>query len=298
MSENPNVKKRHKAAKGRLMIIGGNERSDGEVLQVVATIVKRSRKPMVIIAASSSQPEKTEQAYVEVFSDLGIDNQDIRILHLDTREDALNEDNHKLLEDVRVVFFSGGDQLRLVHKIGDTPIFQMLNELYLDGGTLVGTSSGATAMAETMVSDGAGDQSPELTSLDMAPGFGFLDGVVVDSHFAERGRIGRLCAIVAQNSKNLGIGIDEDTAILVEDDGMFFRVIGSGAVYVVDGSEITFSSLSQDRRPEGILTIHDIQMHVLKTGDQYDLAERRPIVTKKMITGEANGDKQKQVADD
>jgi cyanophycinase len=151
-----------------------------------------------------------------VFNDLGIE--EVRILHLDTREDALNEENHRLLDDVRVVFFSGGDQLRLVHKIGDTPIFQKLNELYIDGGTLAGTSSGAAAIAETMVTDGAGDESPELTSLDMAPGFGFLDGVVVDSHFAERGRIGRLCAIVAQNSKNLGIGIDEDTAICVEDD--------------------------------------------------------------------------------
>jgi cyanophycinase len=288
MSDNPNVKKRHKPAKGRLVIIGGNESSDGEILREVATMVKRSRHPLLIVSASSSEPERTEAAHIEVFRNLGVE--DFRILHLETREDALKEKNIRLLDDVRVVFFTGGDQLRLVHKIGDTPIFQMLNDLYLDGGTLAGTSSGAAAMAETMVTDGAGDESPEMSSLEMAPGFGFIAGVIVDSHFAERGRIGRLCAIVAQNSKNLGIGIDEDTAIIVEEDGTSFHVIGEGAVYVVDGSGITFSSLSHDRRPEGILTIHGIGLHVLKRGDSYDLANRTPVLNQAAISG--NGSNQ------
>jgi cyanophycinase len=103
-----------------------------------------------------------------------------------------------------------------------------------------------------------------------------IKGVVIDSHFAERGRIGRLLGAVVQNPRNLGVGIDEDTAIVVEGED-HFRVIGSGAVYVVDGADISYSSLSE-KSPEGVVSIHDVKLHVLGDGDSFDLASRRPIV--------------------
>src|SRR5690349_21306645 len=109
MSDNPNVKKRHKRAEGSLIIIGGNESSDGEILKEVAANAKRHGSRIVIIAASSSQPEETESAYEEIFSELGV--KDVRILHLDIREDALKEENLAVLDGVKTVFFSGGDQL-------------------------------------------------------------------------------------------------------------------------------------------------------------------------------------------
>src|ERR687886_2766601 len=111
--------------------------------------------------------------------------------------------------------------------LGGSPAFHCLQDLYARGGTIAGTSAGAAAMSSTMLFGRAGDKSHQLFSLEMAPGLGLLSDVVIDSHFAERGRLGRLLGAVAQNPRNLGIGIDEDTAIVVE-EGVRFRVLGSG----------------------------------------------------------------------
>jgi cyanophycinase len=108
----------------------------------------------------------------------------------------------------------------------------------------------------------------------MAPGLGLLKGVVVDSHFAERGRVGRLLGAVAQNPRNLGLGIDENTGVIVENESRF-RVIGTGAVYVIDGTRVSYSSLSEEN-PEGILSIFDLTLHILGEDDEYDLSSRRP----------------------
>jgi cyanophycinase len=113
----------------------------------------------------------------------------------------------------------------------------------------------------------------------MAPGLGLLDNVVTDSHFGQRGRMGRLIGAVMQNPRNLGVGIDEATAIVVE-RGEHFQVIGPGAVYVVDGAEISFSSLSEEHA-EGIVTVHDVRLHVLGDGDCFDLVTRRPLVIRR-----------------
>lgn len=175
----------------------------------------------------------------------------------------------------RVVFFTGGDQLRISSQIGDSDMFKCLRELYFDGGTIVGTSAGAAAMPETMLIGGASDASNRVSTLSMAPGLAFAHDMVIDSHFAERGRMGRLLGAVVQNPRNLGIGIDEDTAIVLE-RGDGFWVEGSGAVYVVDGSGISYSSLAE-RQPEGVVRMDDVSLHVLGAGDRFDLKERRPL---------------------
>ena len=151
-----------------------------------------------------------------------------------------------------------------------------MNEVLEAGGTVAGTSAGAAAMPETMLIAGPGDESNEISALGMAPGLGLIKNVVIDTHFAERGRMGRLLGAVTQNPRNLGLGIDEDTAVLVE-DAANFRVIGSGAVYVVDGSGVSWSSLSE-KSPEGILCVYDVKLHVLGANASYDLVSRQPIV--------------------
>ncbi len=180
------------------------------------------------------------------------------------------------VRDASVVYFTGGDQLRITSQVGDSPVFRCLLDIYRRGATIAGTSAGAAAMSETMLISGPSDHSPEISALGMAPGLGFISSVVVDSHFAERGRFGRLLGAVAQNPRNIGLGIDEDTAIVVEQDERF-RVLGSGGVYLVDGSGVSYSSLSE-RRPEGILSIFDVRVHVLGDGDAYDLKRRRPVI--------------------
>src|SRR5215213_8078218 len=128
-------------------------------------------------------------------------------------------------------------------------------------------------MPETMLVSGPGDESNEVSALMMAPGLGLIRDVVIDSHFAERGRMGRLLGAVAQNPRNLGIGIDEDTAIFVEPNDLF-RVIGSGAVYLVDGTDISYSSLSE-KQPEGIVSMCNTKLHVLGKDDCFDLRTRK-----------------------
>jgi cyanophycinase len=116
--------------------------------------------------------------------------------------------------------------------------------------------------------------SHRIGDLHMAPGLGLMPHIIIDQHFAERGRIGRLLGAVAQNPRVLGVGVDEDTAILVT--GATFRVLGSGAVTVVDGSGVTHSNIAE-ARPERTLSMHDVRLHVLATGDGFDLALRRPL---------------------
>ena len=261
--------------KGTLIIIGGHEDKDGDaiILEEVAKRIKNGNR-LVLITVASQQPEELAAEYRTVFRRLGVTKVDM--LDIRSRADAADEQHDKLLDGAPVVFFTGGDQLRITSQIGDTPVFRRLHRLYEEGGTIVGTSAGAAAMPETMLVSGAGDESYSISALEMAPGLGFLRGVVVDSHFAERGRIGRLLGAVTQNPSNIGLGIDENTAIVVE-RGKHFRVLGSGAVYVADGCHISYSSLSE-KHPEGIVSIHDVTLHVLGKGDKYDLVERRPVV--------------------
>ena len=263
-----------KQARGKLIIIGGHEdkANDPSILELVAKEVKRLKGSLVITTVASNVPDELVDEYIPAFKDLGV--QHIDVLDIRSREDAYDEATVRKLEDAAVIFFTGGDQLRITSQIGDSPIYRRMKDLFADGGTVVGTSAGAAVLPETMLVSGASDESSEVSALGMAPGLGLIQGVVIDSHFAQRGRMGRLLGAVAQNPKNLGLGIDENTAIVVEHEKQF-RVIGAGAVYVVDGAGISYSSLSE-KHPEGIISIYDVRLHVLGEGDCFDLVNRHP----------------------
>lgn len=264
-----------KTTLGTLIIIGGHEDKAGDRV-ILTEVAQRARKDagrLVVITVATQVPEEVAAEYRTVFGELGVKHVDV--LDVRTRDEAHESAVIDKVKDARVVFFTGGDQLRITSQLGDSPVFQSLLDTYHSGGTIVGTSAGAAAMPGTMLISGPGDESSKLTSLGMAPGLGLMPDVVIDSHFAERGRIGRLLGAVAQNPRNLGIGIDEDTAIVV-DRGTCFEVLGSGAVYVVDGTQISYSSLSETNA-DGVISIDDVRLHVLGAGDQYDLTARRPV---------------------
>ncbi|HUS17246.1 MAG TPA: cyanophycinase [Chloroflexia bacterium] len=265
-----------KKPKGTLIIIGGHEEKAGDrvILTEVSKRARQGKGHLVLTTVASQVPKELEEEYRKVFAELGVRRVDA--LSIRMREEAYDDANVKTIMKASAVFFTGGDQLRITSQIGDSPIYRCLTDIYQNGGTIIGTSAGAAAMSETMLIGGPGDASHEISALSMAPGLGLLAGVVIDTHFAERGRIGRLLGVVAQNPKNLGLGIDEDTAIVV-DKGESFTVIGSGAVYVVDGMDVAYSNLSEEN-PSGILTIHNIKLHVLGEGDHYDLRNRCPVV--------------------
>ncbi len=261
--------------KGTLIIIGGHEDKEGDrvILGEVAQRTHQDHGRLVVVTAATQLPEEVAAEYEAVFKDLGV--KQVDILDIRTRDEAMLEANIKKVMGAPVVFFTGGDQLRITSQLGDSDIYRCLREIYYRGGTIVGTSAGAAAMPETMLISGASDKSHNISALGMAPGLGFLPDVVIDSHFAERGRMGRLLGAVVQNPRNLGLGIDEDTAIVVE-RAEHFRVLGSGAVYVVDGTGISYSSLSEEN-PDGVVSIDDVKLHVLGENDEFDLVNRRPM---------------------
>jgi cyanophycinase len=264
--------------KGPLIIIGGHEEKDPDrECTILEEVVKAVRRGMlVIVTAATNLPRELAEEYTGVFKRMGV--KKIGVLDIRTREEAYDRDTVRKLDHASVLFFTGGDQLRITSQVGDTPVYERMLEIHQNGGAIAGTSAGAAAMPETMVFAGRNDESQQISTLGMAPGLGLLKGIVVDSHFAERGRFGRLLGTVAQNPKNLGIGIDENTAIVVENETSF-RVIGAGAVYVMDGTHITYSNLSE-KRPEGVLTIYNTILHVLGEGDRFDLSHKQPIPPK------------------
>jgi cyanophycinase len=263
--------------KGRLVIIGGHEDKQGDqaILKLVAQRAHGERGRLVVVTVATNLPKQVGPEYRALFKELGVAQVDV--VDIRTRDEATEPKNVEKIADAKVVFLTGGDQLRITSQIGDSPVFRCMQELYHKGATIAGTSAGAAAMPETMLIAGASDKSNRISALEMAPGLAFMSGVVIDSHFAERGRMGRLLGAVAQNPRNIGLGIDEDTAIVVSGQDRF-EVIGSGAVYVVDGTGISYSSLSE-KHPEGILSIYDVKLHVLGQSDQFDLNSRQPILS-------------------
>jgi cyanophycinase len=255
-----------KQSKGPLIIIGGGEDKEGErtILREVARHLGGGK--LVLATVASHQPEGYFEAYQKAFSDLGVT--DLVELYVKDRAETLDPDKLGLLDGAAGVFFSGGDQLRISSQIGDTPVEQRVREIHERGGLVAGTSAGASMLVK-----GTSGESHKIGDLHMAPGLGLVRDVIIDQHFAERGRFGRLFGAVAHNPRELGIGIDEDTALVLLDRQ--FEVIGNGCVYIVDGAGVTYSNIAE-ARPERALSMYDLRLHVLSSGDGFDLAKRRP----------------------
>lgn len=263
--------KRTAGKRGTLIIIGGHEDHEGDkvILKEVASHVRNGK--LVLATIASHEPEGYLEKYQQSFADLGVG--EVTELYVEDRMEAGDEAKLKALDEVEAVFFSGGDQLRITSQIGGTPIFDRVMDIYRNGGVIAGTSAGASMMSDTMLVKGSSRTSFRVGDVRMAPGLGLLPNVIIDQHFAERGRIGRLIGAVSQNPRELGIGIDEDTAIVVQGDE--FRVIGSGAVYLVDASGATHSDVAESDS-NVTLSIHDLKLHVLSSGDRFDFLTRRP----------------------
>lgn len=259
---------------GNLIIIGGAEDKKGkkEILKKVAEYINYNDDKMVIATIATEYPEKTYNDYKSIFSKLGVKN--IYKLDINKREDAFNEKNINLIKTTNLLFFTGGDQLRITSMIGGTPIYNVIKEICNSGGVIAGTSAGASVMSDTMIIEGEDDESPHKCTLKMSPGLGLVKNIIIDQHFAQRGRIGRLLTAIAQNPEVLGIGIDEDTAILVSDKGIA-EVLGSGAAYFIDGSGISYSNVSEQYSNE-TLSMFNVKLHVLKEGDKFDLLKKIP----------------------
>lgn len=258
--------------KGNLIIIGGAEDKQGEseVLKLVVEMAGGKGARLVVMTTATQNPEKAGREYADVFSRLGVEN--LQVLDISTRKDANRKEHSRSLKEATGIFFTGGDQLRITSIMGGTDSYCALLQAYEGGAAIIGTSAGASAMSSTMIVDGSDNDPARKCTLKMAPGLGLLTDVIIDQHFAQRGRIGRLLCGVGENPRMLGVGIDEDTAIIVYPDG-HFDVAGSNAVTIIDGNTIRSSNISE-LRPDEILAINNITLHVLPKGYSFDMKTR------------------------
>lgn len=257
--------------RGNLIIIGGAEDKTGNktILKHVADFVGQEGS-LVILTTATEKPGEVGDNYRMVFESLGINN--IQVLNINTRDEANDNDNADIIRNCNGVFFTGGDQLRITSIIGGTKANDALKEVYSKGIVIAGTSAGASVMSNTMIVEGQDNTPARKCTLKMAPGLGLLEGAIIDQHFDQRGRMGRILCAVAENPYMLGIGIDEDTAIKVYPDA-HFEVIGSNAVTVVDGKSIKSSNVSE-LKPDELLAITNVTIHVLPHGYGFDMVSR------------------------
>ncbi len=260
---------------GNLIIIGGAEDKAGEclILKSFVNISGASKARITILTTATEKSAEAGNQYKSLFISLGAPDTDF--LDINTRDDADSESNAKLVAGSTGIFFTGGDQLRITSILGGTKVYEALHGAYRSGAAIAGTSAGASAMSGTMIVDGNNNDPARKCTLKMAPGLGLLQRALIDQHFHQRGRIGRLLCGVAENPSILGIGIDEDTAVRVFPDD-HFEVIGSNSVTVVDGRNIKSSNVSE-LMPDENLAIANVTLHVLPAGYGFDMINRRVI---------------------
>ena len=254
-------------------MVGGREDRTGD-RTILREIAKPARSgPLVVATLASQEPLRQWESYRQAFGELGVDV--IKHLHVDTRDQASEAKYLEMIESASVVFLTGGDQLKISSKLGGTPLLSRIRALYEKrSGVVAGTSAGASAMGASMLVSHATEESHKVEgAFFMARGLGLVRDLVIDQHFAQRARIERLVGAVAEDPGVLGIGIDEDTAVLLENNTL--RVIGSGAVYIADGHGITYTNVSE-RTTDQTLCLFDLRLHVLSHGSEFNLGSRRP----------------------
>ncbi|MDQ3748254.1 MAG: cyanophycinase [Acidobacteriota bacterium] len=263
---------------GHLLVIGGAEDKYNErrilrkFLELTGT--DGGETNVLIVPVASDFPEFAADIYVQAFRRLGIANP--RVLRATSRQDVFAADADALLDGVDGVFITGGDQMRLVSLLGGTKFAQKLRQVATETNVvLAGTSAGAAGMSTSMIVRGDATPHPHKNSVRLSPGLGFLKNIIIDQHFTERGRISRLITAVAYNPYNLGIGIDENTAIILDNEGVL-EVFGEGSVTVVDGSQITYNEIAEVDDFQSF-SVCGVQLHILGNGLIYDYFGRTPL---------------------
>ncbi|QSJ14261.1 cyanophycinase [Nostoc sp. UHCC 0702] len=270
--------------KRQLVIIGGAEDKDGDS-QILREFVRRAggtKANIVILTAATELPREVGENYIRVFERLGAEN--VRIIDTESREDASSSTALEAIAKATGVFFTGGDQARITSILKDTEIDTAIHQRFAEGAVIAGTSAGAAVMPDKMIVEGDSETNPRIEIVEMGPGMGFLPGVVIDQHFSQRGRLGRLISALILEPVVLGFGIDENTAMVVTDDQI--EIIGQGCVTVVDESEANYNNSREILKDEP-LAIFGAKLHILPHGYRFNLKTRQPILTDGSVVEES-----------
>jgi cyanophycinase len=274
---------RHTA--GAVVIIGGAEdkRRDRVILSRFVEMAGGGAASIVVISTASNLGGRAQQAYTALFSEMGAGA--VSGLRPTSREQANDQVMAETLSEATGIFLTGGNQVRLVSVIGGTRLEDALHAAHDRGVVVAGTSAGASAVAAHMVAFGRSGASPKHRMIHLSAGLGLIEGVIVDQHFEQRGRWGRLLAAVALSPRLLGLGLDEDTAAIVYPDRTL-EVVGKGAVTIVDGSQITTDAYQiKGHRP---MMVSGAAVHALPSGYWFDLRSRRLLPTQEVEELEAS----------
>lgn len=280
--------------KGKLISVGGAEDKGTDleqgfiqrnrlnffelgILKRIVIEVGGSDKTIEVITTASSIPEEVGQNYLEAFGKIGC--KKVGVIDIRNREDAQKEEYIERIRKCDGVMFSGGDQLRLTSIFGGTDIYQILHDRYNDepGFVIAGTSAGAMAMSNTMIYQGKSELAHQKGEVKITTGLAFIANVIIDSHFDKRGRFNRLAQAVSSNPQCTGIGLGEDTGVIIT-EGNNIEVVGSGAVVIVDGKDIKHSNITDVDMGEPI-SVENIRVNILVRGNGYLLKERKFIAS-------------------
>ena len=258
--------------RGWIVPIGGAEQkeNDARILERFVALCGGDAADIVVIPTASQLPD-TGARYEQIFSELGAGR--VTALDFDTRRDTTERNRMQRIEQASGIFFTGGNQLRISTLIGGTPIAQLIRTRNAQGVHVGGTSAGASILSEHMIAFGKEGSSPTAGSVRLAPGLGLTNRFVIDQHFRQRDRLGRLLAALAYNPFAIGLGLDEDTAAFIRPDHTL-EVVGSGAVTVVDAGEMQFSSMDRADEDHPVCLL-GLKIHILIAGATFNLHTRR-----------------------
>ena len=257
--------------RGWIVPIGGAEERlrDGAILRRFVDLAGGDDARVAVIPTASRRPEAGRE-YDTLFRAMGVAT--VTVLRLDRCADAEDGAALAAIADATAVFLTGGDQLRLSTMLGGTPVARLLRRRNAAGVPIAGTSAGASFLSEHMIARGSEGPTPRGDMVALAPGLGLTNRFVIDQHFRQRDRLGRLLTALAYNPFAIGIGLDEDTAAFYGPDERL-EVVGSGAITIVDPSELDHSSMDEARGGEPVSLI-GIKLHILVNGDLFDAETR------------------------
>lgn len=273
------------SAKGILIPIGGNEDKgiedhdlytlefiDEGILYHVVRQAGGTDSRIVVIPTASSIPDEVCANYKIAFDKLGCT--DVHFLDIRKRSESTKPEAIELIKSAKCVMFTGGDQSKITKKIGNTELHKLLLDKYKNEHFVIaGTSAGAMCMSEEMITGGNRSESFRKGTVMMGEGMGFTPGLIIDSHFIQRGRFGRLAESVARFPDLIGIGLAEDTGLIIRNNSEF-EVIGSGMVIVFDGRNIGHNTIAQ-LKVGTPMTLTNLVTHVLANGDKFEIQTRK-----------------------
>ncbi|HEX4647438.1 MAG TPA: cyanophycinase [Steroidobacteraceae bacterium] len=257
--------------RGWIVAIGGAENKEND-RRILERFVRDSGgiDADIVVIPTASRMHETGARYEELFKDIGAAR--VTVMDFDTRRDCHEPGRLKRIEDATGIFFTGGNQLRLTTLLGGTPVAKLIRSRNAHGVTVGGTSAGASILSEHMIATGDEGSAVIAGSVRLAPGLGLTNRFIIDQHFRQRDRFGRLLTALAYNPFAVGIGLDEDTAAFIGPDETV-EVEGSGGVTIVDGAEVSYSSIHRAEEGQPVCVL-GLRLHVLTAGATFNLETR------------------------